>query len=99
MHGMERRSVLRAGALTGGAAVAGNAFIGRGARAGAPRPGCQRVPREPPADWAVVAVTWLMVGAADALRTGRVAPAAAQRLVTETVLRAELRRCVPPRRG
>jgi hypothetical protein len=45
-----------------------------------------------PADWAVVAVTWPFVGAADGLRTGRVAPADAERLVTETVLGALRRR-------
>ena len=33
MHGMERRSVLTAGALTGGAAVVGNVFIGKAAMA------------------------------------------------------------------
>lgn len=45
-----------------------------------------------PADCAVVAVTWPIVGAADGLRTGRVAPADAERLVTETVLGALRRR-------
>ena len=45
-----------------------------------------------PADWCVVAVTWLIVGAADGLRTGRVAPADVERLVAETVLGALRRR-------
>ncbi|MGY1636965.1 hypothetical protein ACI78V_09955 [Geodermatophilus sp. SYSU D00742] len=45
-----------------------------------------------PADRAVVALAWLIVGSADALRTRRVAPADAQRSVTETAPGALLRR-------
>ncbi|MGY1698451.1 TetR/AcrR family transcriptional regulator [Geodermatophilus sp. SYSU D00766] len=41
-----------------------------------------------PADWVVITVTWLVVGAAEGLRTGRVAAADLDRLVTETVLAA-----------
>lgn len=39
-----------------------------------------------PADWVVTTITWLVVGAADGLRLGLVAPAQVEHLVTETVL-------------
>ncbi len=39
-----------------------------------------------PADWVLTAVTWLVVGAADGLRQGLVAPARIGHLVAETVL-------------
>ena len=40
------------------------------------------------ADWVLTTITWLIVGAADGLRLGRLAPADIERLVTETVLGA-----------
>lgn len=39
-----------------------------------------------PADWVLTTITWLVVGAADGLRLGVVAPAQIEHLVTETVL-------------
>ena len=39
-----------------------------------------------PADWVLTAITWLVVGAADGLRLGTVAPARIGHLLTETVL-------------
>ena len=39
-----------------------------------------------PADWVLTTITWLVVGAADGLRLGVVAPAQVEHLVTETVL-------------
>ncbi|WP_336030156.1 TetR/AcrR family transcriptional regulator [Geodermatophilus sp. FMUSA9-8] len=44
-----------------------------------------------PADWVLVALTWLVIGAADGLRTGRLAAADLGRLVGETVLAAVAR--------
>ena len=41
-----------------------------------------------PADWVLTAITWLVVGAADGLRLGLVAPARTEHLVAETVLGA-----------
>lgn len=39
-----------------------------------------------PADWVLTVITWLVVGAADGLRLGTVAPARVGHLLTETVL-------------
>jgi AcrR family transcriptional regulator len=39
-----------------------------------------------PADWVLTVITWLVVGAADGLRLGTVAPARIGHLLTETVL-------------
>ncbi|MGY1751959.1 TetR/AcrR family transcriptional regulator [Blastococcus sp. SYSU D01042] len=39
-----------------------------------------------PAEWVLTALTWLVVGAADGLRLGTVAPAATGHLLTATVL-------------
>lgn len=41
-----------------------------------------------PAEWIVTAVTWLLVGAADGLRLGRLAPHDIPRLLAETVMAA-----------
>jgi TetR/AcrR family transcriptional regulator, mexCD-oprJ operon repressor len=41
-----------------------------------------------PGDWVLTAITWLVVGAADGLRLGLVAPARTEHLVVETVLGA-----------
>ena len=40
------------------------------------------------AAWVLTAATWLVVGAADGLRLGTLAPAEVEHLVTETVLGA-----------
>lgn len=41
-----------------------------------------------PAEWVTTAVTWLVVGAADGLRLGRLAPAGIRHLVVQTVMGA-----------
>ncbi len=60
------------------------ALVRRGQEAGA-----FRVDVDP--EWVLTAVTWLIVGAADGVRLGRLAPARIEAQVTDTVLRSIVR--------
>ncbi len=44
-----------------------------------------------PADWVLTSITWLVVGAADGVRLGRLAPVRVEAHVADTLLRLTVR--------